>query len=125
MTNLIDKYLEQFHQSRIVDVNENYVLTILLASNETKYIQLDGQWRVFQRNTLCFSNLDLNNLAELRRLMTVSNITKLSLNEVHDLAIHFENHTSIQLLVSSTKYENWSINQEIICLPSGELTHFL
>ena len=125
MNDIIEKFLTQFHHSIIVDVNENYVLTILLASNEKKYIQLDSQWRIFQRNQLCLSKENFNNLEQIRSLVTGSKIEKLYINEIHDLNILLVNHTLIQLMVSSTTYENWSINQEIICLPGGELTHFL
>ncbi|MCV2231349.1 hypothetical protein [Paracholeplasma manati] len=125
MKDIIEKFLTQFHHSIIVDVNENYVLTILLASNEKKYIQLDSQWRIFQRNQLCLSKENFNNLEQIRSLVTGSKIEKLYINEIHDLNILLVNHTLIQLMVSSTTYENWSINQEIICLPGGELTHLL
>ncbi|MDX9807790.1 MAG: hypothetical protein RBS87_04415 [Acholeplasma sp.] len=125
MNDIIEKFLKQFHQSIIIDVNENYVLTILLPSNEKKYIQLDSQWRIFQRNQLWLSKENFNNLDQIRSLVIESKIEKLYINEIHDLNIQLVNHTLIQLMVSSTTYENWSINQEIICLPGGELTHFL
>lgn len=125
MNDIIEKFLKQFHQSIIIDVNENYVLTILLASNEKKYIQLDSQWRIFQRNQLRLSKENFDNLNQIRSLVIGSKIEKLYINEIHDLYIQLVNHTLIQLMVSSTTYENWSINQEIICLPGGELTHFL
>lgn len=52
-------------------------------------------------------------------------IKYIEISDFNDLKIVFDNHIIFQVIADSMRFENWVLNQEVICLPGGELTDFL
>jgi len=49
----------------------------------------------------------------------------IEISEFNDLKIVFDKHIILQVIAEFMRFENWVLNQEVICLPGGELTDFL
>ena len=49
----------------------------------------------------------------------------IEISEFNDLKIVFDKHIILQVIADSMRFENWVLNQEVICLPGGKLTDFL
>lgn len=125
MDRIVLRYLKKFKKSTLIDINEHMMLTILLRNNLKKNIQLDGNWRLFLKSKLVLSKADLSHVKDLKKWIHQLTLKKVIINEKNDLIIQFENDLELQVLVDRNRYENWEINQEVICLPGGVLTHFL
>ncbi|MBN2300275.1 MAG: hypothetical protein JXC31_03700 [Acholeplasmataceae bacterium] len=46
-------------------------------------------------------------------------------SEFNDVKIVFDKNIILQVVAGSVRFENWVLNQEVICLPGRELTDFL
>ncbi|MBU1093121.1 MAG: hypothetical protein KKH01_01525 [Firmicutes bacterium] len=125
MDKLVKKYLLQFKGAQITEVNEYINIAFLLKNNNMRYIQLDGNFRLFLTCQMVFTKSELKEINNLRKYINGAIVKNITIGKFNDLTIKFEQGILLQIIVDSMIYENWVINQDVICLPGGEITHFL
>ena len=125
MDKLVRQYLSKFKCAVIIDVNEYMNIAFKLKNKEVKYILLDMNWRLLIDYKMVLTKTSLNEIQDLKKYINGLKVKKITISRFNDLTIEFEQGVLLQIIADSMKYENWVINQDIICLPGGELTHFI
>lgn len=122
----IKSILNRFANSKVESINEYYNICFICTDTGKRYIQLDGFWRVFQNKLLKTSSEEKDNFQALKKLIVGKEVTKLYISENGpDLILVIDGGLELQLLTLSSQYENWVVNQELICLPGGKIDCFL
>lgn len=131
MNNNLEEYFKGFANSVIEEVNEYKVIVIKqLEIVDKKNIFLEGGWRLFKDKIIVLSSSENNQdgdlIVKLNKYLGKKHIKNIYLGkEINDLYIELTNGYIMQLIVESNQYENWVLNEEIICLPGGEVTYFI
>ena len=125
MDKLIRQYLSKFKCAVIIDINEYMNIAFKLKNKEVKYILLDMNWRLLVDHKMVLTKSSLNDIQDLKKHINGLKVKKITISRFNDLTIEFEQGVLFQIIADSMKYENWVINQDIICLPGGEVTHFI
>ena len=125
MDKLISQYLSKFKCAVVIDVNEYMNIAFKLKNKEVKYILLDMNWRLLINHKMVLTKSSLNEIQDLKEYINGLKVKKIIISKFNDLTIEFEQGLLLQIIADSMKYENWVINQDIICLPGGEMTHFI
>ncbi|XMB71661.1 hypothetical protein RJI07_06005 [Mycoplasmatota bacterium WC30] len=126
MDERLKSILNKFANSKVQSINEYYNICFICTDTRKRYIQLDGFWRVFQDKILKTSSEEKDNFQDLKKLIVRKEVTKLYISKHGpDLILVIEGGLELQLLTLSSQYENWVVNQEVICLPGGEIDYFI
>ncbi|MCV2231355.1 hypothetical protein [Paracholeplasma manati] len=125
MDKLIRQYLSKFKCAVIIDINEYMNIAFNLKNEEIKYILLDTNWRLLVNHKMVLTKSSLNEIQDLKKHINGLKVKRITISRFSDLTIELEQGVVLQIIADSMKYENWVINQDIICLPGGELTHSL
>jgi hypothetical protein len=124
MDNQIKKYLNRF-KARVTEINEFQNITFLLKDKDIKYMLLEGRWRIFDRHKMVMTKSEFKKTEDIKDYFVGAFIKYIEISEFNDLKIVFDNHIILQIIADSMRFENWVLNQELICLPGGELTDVL
>jgi len=119
----IETYLQNYEDSVVIGQSNN-VIELELKNGEKKYL-LYYEFRLFCDKTLVSCSIDKkfinNNLIELIKF---KKIKKTTINDNGDLVILFHDWCVLECLNISIVYDNWELNYELICGPSGEISYF-
>ena len=86
---------------------------------------LEGGWRLFDHHKIVMNKSEFKRTEDIKDYIVGNIVEHIEISEFNDLKIVFGNHIIIQIVADSMWFENWVLNQEVICLPGGELTDFL
>jgi len=125
MDNQIKKYLNRFKGASVTEINEYQNITFLLKDKDIKYMLLEGGWRLFDHHKMVMTKSEFKQTEDIKNYLVGAIINHIEISEFNDLKIVFDNHIILQIIADSMRFENWVLNQELICLPGGELTDFL
>jgi hypothetical protein len=125
MDNQIKKYLNRFKGAKVTEINEYQNITFLLKDKDIKYMLLEGGWRIFDHHKMVMTKSEFKKTEDIKDYLVGAIIKYIEISEFNDLKIVFDKHIILQVIADSMRFENWVLNQEIICLPGGELTDFL
>lgn len=125
MDNRIKKYLNHFKGARVIELNEYQNITFLLKDNEVKYMLLEGGWRLFDHHKMIMTKSEFKKTEDIKDYVVGKIVKYIEISEFNDLKIVFDKNIILQFIADSMRFENWVLNQELICLPGGELTDFL
>ena len=125
MDNQIKKYLYRFKGARVTEINEYQNITFLLKNKDIKYMLLEGGWRLFDHHKMVMTKSEFKKTEDIKDYLVGAIIKCIEISEFNDLKIVFDKHIILQIIADSMRFENWVLNQEVICLPGGELTDFL
>jgi len=125
MDNQIKKYLNRFKGARVTEINEFQNITFLLKDKDIKYMLLEGRWRIFDRHKMVMTKSEFKKTEDIKDYFVGAFIKYIEISEFNDLKIVFDNHIILQIIADSMRFEYWVLNQELICLPGGELTDVL
>ena len=125
MDNQIKKYLNLFKGAKVTEINEYQNITFLLKDKDIKYMLLQGGWRLFDHHKMVMTKSEFKKTEDIKDYLVGAIIKYIEISEFNDLKIVFDKHIILQVIADSMRFENWVLNQEVICLPGGELTDFL
>lgn len=123
--NQIKKYLNRYKGAKVTEINEYQNITFLLKDNDIKYMLLEGGWRLFVHHKMVMTKSEFKKTEDIKDYLVGAIIKYIEISGFNDLKIVFDKHIILQVIADSMRFENWVLNQEVICLPGGELTNFL